>query len=290
MTRSFREALDSGRFLVTAEIVPPKGTDVGMVMSAIKDVKDIVDAVGVADNPGAVMTMSPWALCRVIAESGGEPIMHVSCRDRNRIALQSDLLGAAFLKIRNILCISGDHVSFGDHPDAMPVHDLDSIQLLEAVRDLTRGQDMTGHPLQGMPKFCVGAVANPESDPLAPQLLKFQKKLQAGIDFIQTHPVFNLDNLKPFRNEAREKGVKLLAGIRLLVSEEVPRYRDGSYPGLFVPEGLLAEIEGAKTEKCVEIAAQFIKTIKEKGLCDGVHISAPGHEEKIIDIIKAAGI
>lgn len=290
MTRSFREALDSGRFLVTAEIAPPKGTDVGMVMSTIKDVKDIVDAVGVADNPGAAMTMSPWALCWVIAESGGEPIMHITCRDRNRMALQSDLLGAAFLKIRNILCISGDHVSFGDHVDALPVHDLDSVQLLEAIHGLTQGRDMAGHALSGRPEFCVGAVANPEADPLPPQLLKFQKKLRAGVDFIQTHPVFNLDNLKPFMNEAREKGVKLLAGVRFLAAGEVFRYREGSYPGLFVPEGLLAEIEGAKIDKGVEIAAQLIKTMKERRLCDGVHISAPGHEEKILDIIKTAGI
>ncbi|MDD5452360.1 MAG: methylenetetrahydrofolate reductase [Desulfovibrionales bacterium] len=290
MTRSFREALDSGRFLVTVEIAPPKGTDVGMVMSAIKDVKDVVDAVGVADNPGAVMTMSPWALCRVLAESGGEPIMHVSCRDRNRMALQSDLLGAAFLKIRNILCISGDHVSFGDHTDAMPVHDIDSVQLVEAIRGLVQGQDMTGHPLQGMPEFCVGAVANPEADPLQPQLFKFQKKIQSGVDFVVTHPVFNVDNLKPFLKEAREKKVKLLAGVRLLVSDEVPAYRDGSRPGLFVPENILAEIEGSGIDKGVEVAVRLIKSMKEKNLCDGVHISAPGHEEKIIDIIKAAGI
>jgi 5,10-methylenetetrahydrofolate reductase len=290
MNKSFKEALAAGKFLVTAEVVSPKGMDVGSLTSIVKDLNGVVDALGVADNLRAVMSMSSWAICRLILESGGEPIMHVSCRDRNRIALQSDLLGAAFLKIRNILCISGDHVSFGDHVDAMPVHDLDSIQLLETVRSLTQGRDMAGHALSGRPEFCVGAVANPESDPLPPQLLKFQKKLRIGVDFIQTHPVFNLDNLKPFRNEAREKGVKLLAGVRFLVAEEASRYREGRYPGLFVPEGLLAEVEGAKIDKGVEIAAQLIKTMKERRLCDGVHISAPGHEEKIFDIIKAAGI
>lgn len=290
MTRSLKEALDSGKFLVTAEVGPPKGTDVGIVMSAIKDVKDVVDAVGVADNPGAVMAMSPWALCWVIAESGGEPIMHITCRDRNRMALQSELLGAAFLKIRNVLCVSGDHVSFGDHKDARPVHDVDSVQLIEVIHGMTQGQDMNGHKLTGQPAFCVGAVANPEADPLQPQLFKFQKKIQAGVDFVVTHPVFNVDNLKPFVKEAREKGVKLLAGVRLLVSDEVPTYRDGSRPGLFVPESILAEIEGAGIDKGVEVAVRLIKSMKEKNLCDGVHISAPGHEEKIIDIIKAAGI
>ncbi len=290
MKRSFREALESDRFLVTAEIVPPKGTDVGMVMSSVKDLKSTVDAMGIADNPGAHMCMSPWALAWVIVESGGEPIMHVSCRDRNRIALQSDLLGAAFLKISNILCVSGDHVAIGDHRDAKPVHDLDSVQLVEVVRRLNAGQDMVGHGLVGSPAFCVGAVANPEADPLPPQLLKFRKKLEAGVDFIQTHPVFNLDNLKPFMSEVKERGVRLLAGVRLLVPNEVSRYRDGSIPGLFVPEGLLAEIEGAGIDKGVEIAARLIRTMKEKRLCDGVHISAPGHEEKMIDIVKAAGL
>lgn len=290
MSRSFKDALASGKFLVTAEVVPPKGVDIGTLIPIVKDLNDVVDALGVADNPRAVMSMSSWAICRLILENDGEPIMHVSCRDRNRIALQADLLGAAFLGIRNILCISGDHVSFGDHVDALPVHDLDSVQLLETVRFLNQGRDMAGRELVGIPEFCVGAVANPEADPVSPQLLKFQKKVQVGIDFVQTHPVFNLDNLAPFVNQAREKGTKLIAGVRLLMAEEVSQYKDGSYPGLFIPDGLLAEIEGARVEKGVEIAAQFIRAMSEERLCDGVHISAPGHEEKIKDIIKAAGI
>lgn len=290
MNRSFKEALASGKFLVTAEVVPPKGVDMGTLIPMVKDLNDVVDAWGVADNSRAVMSMSSWAMCRLILENGGEPIMHVSCRDRNRIALQSDLLGAAFLGIRNILCVSGDHVRFGDHIDAMPVHDLDSVQLLETVRSLTQGRDRAGRELMGIPEFCVGAVANPEADPLPPQLLKFQKKMQVGVDFVQTHPVFNLDHLNPFVSEAREKGVKLLAGVRFLLSEEIPRYRDGSYPGLFVPDGLLAEIEGTGINKGVEIAVRLIRAMKEREICDGVHISAPGHEEKIKDIIEAAGI
>lgn len=290
MNRSFKEALASGKFLVTAEVVPPKGVDMGTLIPIVKDLNDVVDAWGVADNSRAVMSMSSWAMCRLILENGGEPIMHVSCRDRNRIALQSDLLGAAFLGIRNILCVSGDHVRFGDHIDAMPVHDLDSVQLLETVRSLTQGRDRAGRELMGIPEFCVGAVANPEADPLPPQLLKFQKKMQVGVDFVQTHPVFNLDHLNPFVSEAREKGVKLLAGVRFLLSEEIPRYRDGSYPGLFAPDGLLAEIEGTGINKGVEIAVRLIRAMKEREICDGVHISAPGHEEKIKDIIEAAGI
>ncbi|MBW1675307.1 MAG: methylenetetrahydrofolate reductase [Deltaproteobacteria bacterium] len=290
MRRSFKEALASGEFLVTAEVVPQKGIDAGTLTPIIKDLNDVVDALSVPDNPRALMSMSACAISRLILENGGDAIMHVSCRDRNRIALQSDLLGAAFLGIRNILCINGDHVRFGDHIDAMPVYDLDSVQLLETVRSLTQGRDMAGQQLVGIPDFCVGTAANPEADPLPPQLLKFEKKVQFGIDFVQTHPVFNIDNLVPFVNQAREKGVKLIAGVRLLMAEEASSYKDGSYPGLFIPEDLLAEIEGIKVEKSVEIAAQLIKAMREKKLCDGVHISAPGYEPKIMDIIKAAGI
>lgn len=288
--RLFKEALTSGDFLVTAELVPPKGTDLRRVASLVKDLKGVVHGIGVADNPGSSMAISPWAVCCFVTENGAEPIMHVSCRDRNRMALQSDLLGAASLKIKNILCVSGDHVSFGDHPDAMPVHDIDSVQLLETVRGLMSGKDMEGQALSGSPEFCVGAVVNPESDPLAPQFLKFKKKLRAGVDFFLTHPVFHPDKLIPLMNELKGKNAKLLAGVRLLAPEEVSRYRGGGIPGLFVPEELIAEIQDAQPGKCVEIAARFVKQLKDKQLCDGVHIMAPGQEEKIIDILRAAGI
>ncbi|MFH1147353.1 MAG: methylenetetrahydrofolate reductase [Pseudomonadota bacterium] len=290
MARSFKEAIGSGEFLVTVEIYPPKGTDITPVMSTVKGLENSISAFGVADNPRAAMAMSPWALACLIQESGREAIMHLSCRDRNRMALQSDLLGAASLKIHNVLCVSGDHVSFGDHIDAKPVHDLDSVQLLQVVHGLANGRDMAGNALSGKPEFCIGAVANPESNPLPPQLLKLKKKLEVGVDFIQTHPVFDLEKLGPFLDEARKKGAKILAGVRLLVPEEVSRYRDGGYPGLFVPEELLSEIESGGIQKGVETAARLIRSIKEKGLSDGVHISAPGHEEKILDIIKAAGV
>lgn len=290
MSKSFTEALKSGKFLVTAEVVTPKGIDLNTLIPIIKELNGLVDALGVADSPRAIMSMSPWAVCRLIIDNGGEPLMHVACRDRNRIALQADLLGSAFLGIKNILCVSGDHVCFGDHPDAMSVHDLDSVQLIDVVHSLTQSRDMSGRELSGAPEFCIGATANPEADPLPPQIFKFQKKVRVGIDFVLTQPVFNLDNLKSFMNVAGEKGVKLIAGVRLLLAEEISNYRDGTYPGLFVPDELLAELEGAGVDKCMEKAVQLIKTMKERNLCDGVHISAPGNEDKIADIIKAAGI
>ncbi len=290
MARSFKEALASGEFVVASSVDPPKGTDLEGLIQLVQRLKDVVDAVGISDNHNAVMCMSPWAVCRVALDQGVEPIMHMACRDRNRLALQSDLLAAASLGIKNILCVSGDHVKFGDHGDAKPVHDIDSVHLLEAARALAEGKDMAGNPLNGSPEFLLGATANPEADPIGPQMIKVEKKIRAGASFLVTHPVFNMENLKRLTEHARESKVKVLAGVRLLVPEEVPKYRDGSYPGLFVPEALLEETEGADIEKCTEVAGSSVKAIKASNMCDGVYITAPGHEDKIPDILKAGGI
>lgn len=290
MARSFKEALASGEFVVASSVDPPKGTDLEGLIQLVQRLKDVVDAVGISDNHNAIMCMSPWAVCRVALDQGVEPIMHMACRDRNRLALQSDLLAAASLGIKNILCVSGDHVKFGDHGDAKPVHDIDSVHLLEAAKALAEGKDMAGNSLNGSPEFLLGATANPEADPIGPQMIKVEKKIRAGASFLVTHPVFNMENLKRLTEHASESKVKVLAGVRLLVPEEVPKYRDGSYPGLFVPEALLEETEGADIEKCTEVAGSSVKAIKASNMCDGVYITAPGHEDKIPDILKAGGI
>ena len=290
MAKSFEEALASGKFVVTSSIDPPKGIELEGLLQVVQRLKDVVDAVGISDNHNAVMCMSPWAVCRVVMEKGMEPIMHMACRDRNRIALQSDLLAAASLGIRNILCVSGDHVKFGDHGDAKPVHDVDSVHLLEGAKALALGKDMTGNPLNGSPEFFLGATANPEADPIEPQLIKVDKKIKAGASYIVTHPVFNIEKLKRFMEHVRESNIKVLAGVRLLVPEEVSKYRDGSYPGLFAPEDLLEQIESADMEKCTEVAGSTIKEIKESNLCDGVYVTAPGHEDKVLAILKVGGI
>jgi 5,10-methylenetetrahydrofolate reductase len=290
MAKPFKEVLASGKFLVTVSVDPPKGTDLEGVRRLVQKFKDIVDAVGISDNHNAVMCMSPWAVCQMVLAQDMEPIMHVTCRDRNRIALQSDLLAAASVGIRNILCVSGDHIKFGDHEDAKPVHDIDSVHLLTIAKALEEGNDMAGNPIEGCPEFCLGAVANPGADPLEPQLIKVDKKITAGASFLVTHPVFDIDNLKQFMEHVRPSNVKVLAGVRLLVPEEVAKYKDGSYPGLFVPESLLEQIEGASIEKCAEIAGTFLKKIKAANLCDGVHVVAPGHEDIIPDVITARGV
>lgn len=290
MAKSFEEALASGKFVVTSSIDPPKGIDLESLLQLVQRLKDVVDAVGISDNHNAVMCMSPWAVCRVVMEKGMEPIMHMACRDRNRIALQSDLLAAASLGIKNILCVSGDHVKFGDHGDAKPVHDIESVHLLEGAKLLTQGNDMAGNSLNGSPEFFLGATANPEADPIEPHLIKVDKKIKAGASYIVTHPVFNIEKLKRFMEHVRQSNIKVLAGVRLLVPEEVPKYRDGSYPGLFAPEDLLEQTESADMEKCIKVAGSTVKEIKESNLCDGVYVTAPGHEDKIQDIFKAGGI
>jgi 5,10-methylenetetrahydrofolate reductase len=290
MAKSFEEGLASGHFLTAASIDPPKGTDLEGLGQLIQKLKDVVDAFGVSDNHGATMCMSPWAACRIILEQDTEPIMHLTCRDRNRLALQSDLLAVASAGIKNILCVSGDHVKFGDHADAKPVHDIDSVHLLQAAKGLEQGNDMAGNPLNGSPTFCLGATANPGADPLEPQLIKVDKKIEAGASFLVTHPVFNIEHLKRLTAHVKEKNTKVLAGVRLLVPEEVQQYRDGGYPGLFVPDALLDQMEGADLEKCIEIAGNTAKEIKGSNLCDGLYVTAPGHENRIPDILKAGGI
>lgn len=285
MARPFREALTSGDFLVAAGVDPPKGTDLNSLRGLIGKLQRMVDALGVSDNAGGRMHMSPWAVCKVALEEDVEPIMTVTCRDRNRLAIQSDLLAAASQGIRNILCVSGDHISFGDHADAKPVHDIDSVHLLETARVLNEGRDMAGNPLSGAVDFCAGAVANPRFDPIEPQLIKVDKKVKAGAAFLVTNPVFDLQPLKRFMDHVRQSNVTVLAGVRLLVPEEVPQYRDGRYPGLFVPEDLLGEIESGGMAQCVERAGTLIRDIRSAKICDGVYISAPGHEDMIQDLV-----
>jgi len=290
MATSFEEALTSGKFLATTSVDPPKGADLEGLGQLLQKLKGVVHGLGVSDNHQGIMCMSPWAVCKLALEEGVEPIMHMTCRDRNRLALQSDLLAAASLGIKNFLCVSGDHVRFGDHINAKPVHDIDSVHLLTAAKGLVEGKDMADNALEAAPTLFLGAVANPEADPLEPQLMKVDKKIRAGASFLITHPVFSMEKLKKFMEQLKKSPVKVLVGIRLLDPEEIATYRNGGYPGLFVPEKVLEEIQGAGIGKCTEMAAAAVQEIKGANLCDGVHVVAPGHEERIPEILKAGGV
>lgn len=289
---SFAEALQQKTFVTTAEVGPPKGTDISGLLHHIDLLKDKVDALNVTDNQSSVMRISSLAVCRLILDRGGEPILQLTCRDRNRMALQSELLSAWVLGVRNVLCLTGDYVSVGDHPQAKPVFDLDSVQLLQTVELLNQNKDLAGHDMQGPTAFLAGAVVTPEADPIEPQLIKFEKKIAAGAKFFQTQAVYDLDNFKRFMDYARRFPVRVLAGIVLLVSAGMARYMNNNVPGIFVPDRLIEELAHAEKGKAIEvgigIAGRMIRQLRDQQICDGVHIMAIGKEERVPDILKAA--
>lgn len=288
----FREALASGEFVVTAEVGPPKGTHVAHMLESADGLKDRVHGVNVTDNQSAVMRLSPVVACHLLKQAGLEPVLQLTCRDRNRLALQSELLGAAALGIDNILALTGDHVSFGDHKTAKPVFDIESVQMLQLIGTLNSGKDFAGNDLDGAADFCAGAVVTPEADPLEPQLLKFRKKVKAGAVFFQTQAVYDMENFKSFmKRVVKDKGqAKILAGILLLKSAGMAKYMNKFVAGVSVPAGLIEELEKAPNgmQKGIEIAARHIKELM--GVCDGVHVMAIGAEEKVPEILDAAGL
>lgn len=294
MTKPFKEVLSSGKFVVTSEIAPPKGTNLEKLLHHIDLLKDKVDALNVTDNQSSVMRFPSLGACLLIKEHSGEPILQMTCRDRNRLALQADLLFAHSREIRNVLCLTGDAVPIGDHKEAKGVFDLDSVQLIRLVRTLESGKDLGGNELDGAVKFCTGAIVTPEAQPIEPQLHKFKKKIAAGSEFFQTQAVYDVDNFKKFMQYARQFDTKILAGIVLLASPGMAKYMNENVPGVFVPEDLIDELRAAGKDrwlqKGIDIAGRMIRTIKEESICDGVHIMAIGREEVVPDILAAAQI
>ncbi len=295
MAKAFKEVLNSGKFVVTSEVGPPKGTNLEKVIHHIDLLKDKVDALNVTDNQSSVMRYPSLGTTLLIREHGGEPILQMTCRDRNRMALQADLLFAYSRGVRNVLCLTGDSITVGDHKEARGVFDLDSVQLLHMVRTLESGKDLGENELDGAVKFCAGAIVTPEAKPIEPQLIKFEKKIQAGAEFFQTQAIYDLDNFKKFMKYARglDKNIKILAGIVLLVSARMAKYMNESVPGIFVPQALIDEManaeKGKAVQKGIQIAGRLIKQLKEEAICDGVHIMAIGREEVVPDILVAAG-
>jgi methylenetetrahydrofolate reductase (NADPH) len=291
---SFRESLDSGKFVVTAEVGPPKGTDIKEMLHHMELLKGKVDAVNVTDNQSAVMRICSLAVCKLVVEHDLEPILQMTCRDRNRIGIQSDLLGAYILGIKNVLCMTGDHVSAGDHKEAKPVYDIESVQLLEMVDGLNNGKDMAGNELKGATDFLKGAVVTPEANPLEPQLLKFEKKVRAGAKFFQTQAIYDIEKFKEFMKFARNFPVKILAGFVILKSSGMASFLNKNVPGIRVPQELIDELKSAGKEKALDtglnIAARHIKQLKEEKICDGVHIMAIGMEDKVPVIMERAGL
>ncbi len=287
---SLREKFVAGQFVVTSELGPPKGTDVAAMLEEAERLSGRVAALNVTDQQSAVMRLGSLAVCRLLVERGIEPIFQLTCRDRNRIALQSDLLSAAVLGIENVLCLTGDHVVMGDHLDAKPVFDLDSVSLLYAAKCLQEGRDLAGKELSGRPSFFLGAVVTPGTEPLEPQIIKLEKKVAAGAQFIQTQAIYEPARFAEFMKAINHLHVPVMAGIVMLKSAGMARFMNRSVAGVHVPDELIEEMDSAasRTKKSIEIAARLIREVRD--MCQGVHIMPIGWERYVPAVLDAAGL
>jgi len=285
--------LETGKFVVTAEVGPLKGTDTTEINEVAEILRGRIDATNVTDQQSSVMRLGSLATCHLLKERGLDPIFQMTCRDRNRLAMQSDLLSAWVLGIENVLAITGDLPSLGDHPQAKPVYDLDSVQLLWVINKLNEGYDMAGNELKGKPNFFAGAVVNPGTDTEAAfelQLIKMEKKINAGARFFQTQAVYDVDAFAKFMKRAKGFNVPILAGIIPLKSAGMARFINKNVAGVFVPEELIDKMAKTedKTRTGIEIAANLAKELKD--ICHGVHIMAIGWEKKVPAVLDAAGL
>lgn len=307
-----QDALKRGEFVITAEVGPPKGTDVSEMIEGARLLKGRVHAANVTDNQSSVMRMGSLAGSHILLDQGLEPVYQLTCRDRNRMAIQSDLLSAHALGIRNVLALTGDHLSAGDHPGAKAVFDIESVQLLKVIDRLNNGKDCStqyagkkledGTELKGNTCFYQGAVVTPEANPLEPQLMKFEKKVLAGANFFQTQAIYDLEKFGKFMEYARQFDVKILAGILLLKSAGMANYLNKFVPGIQVTDSIMNELKEARAqagddkklaarnqlETGITIAARQIRELK--GICDGVHVMAIGMEHTVPKILEKAEI
>ncbi|MFC1978164.1 methylenetetrahydrofolate reductase [Chloroflexota bacterium] len=290
---SLQSLLESGKLVITAEVAPLKGTDTTELMEVAELLQGRITAANVTDQQSSVMRLGSLTVSHLIQEKGLEPVFQMTCRDRNRIALQSDLLSASVLGIKNVLALTGDVPSLGDHPQAKPVFDLDSVQLLRVISRLNEGYDMVGNELTGQPSFFPGAVVNPGADTEAAlelQIIKMEKKIEAGARFIQTQAIYDAGSFAKFMKRVEGFKVPVLAGVIPLKSVGMARFMNKNVAGIFVPEHLIKKMTEAenKTETGIQIAADLIKELKD--ICQGIHIMAIGWEKKVPQILDAAGL
>jgi methylenetetrahydrofolate reductase (NADPH) len=288
---NFEKILEEGKFAVTCEIGPPKGAEIEEIRVAAEELRNVADGINVTDLQSSVMRLGSLTTCHLLKEWGLDPIFQVTCRDRNRLALQSDLLSANVMGIRNVLALTGDYTTTGDHPQAEPVFDLDSVQLLWAIKNLEEGKDLVGNELTQKPSFFKGAVVNPGADTEAAyelQIIKMRKKIDQGAQFFQTQAIFDAEIFKKFMERVHKEkfDVPVLAGIILLKSEKMANYMNKFVPGVFVPEPIVKKMEGTqdKVSMCIEIASGLIEEVRP--YCAGVHIQALGWEKHIPAVVK----
>jgi len=285
-----KQVLESGQFVVTGEMGPPKGVALDKCLHDAEMLRSHTTAINVTDLQSAVLRVGSLAVSARLVERGLEPIYQLTCRDRNRLALQSDLLSAWALGIENVLCLTGDHPILGDHTEAKPVYDLDSVQLLKAASSLNQGYDMAGHELESVPSFFLGAVVTPGAEPLEPQIIKMRKKIQAGAMFFQTQAIYELEKFEQFMNQVEGFKVPVIAGIVILKSAGMAKFMNKNVAGISVPESIIKEMEETKKEdrkkQAAEITARIIRQVKP--FCQGVHIMPLGWDELVPEVISEA--
>ncbi|MCG7854169.1 MAG: methylenetetrahydrofolate reductase [Methanosarcinaceae archaeon] len=289
MSSPFQEKLRSDKFIVTAEINPPRGTNTAGALADAMILKGWTDALNVTDNQRSVMHMSPMAVGKLLVDIGHEPILQITCRDRNRLALQSDLLGAAALGIKNICIMTGDHTTCGDQPGAKPVYDLDSVQLLSLIRKMQNGFDLVGKELDGAPELVVGAVSNTDPTQVM-QIMKLEKKVRMGADFIQTQAVYDVGQFEDFMASIAHLDVPIIAGIIPLKSAKMARFMNDKIPGVRVENKMIARMEHADdpVHEGLMIAAETITEIQK--VCRGVHLMPIGKHLNTRKLLEMAGL
>ena len=293
------KVLRAGHFAFTGELGPPRGTNVQAVTEKASHLKGIVDGVNITDNQTGMVRMSSWATSLIVKEQGLEPIYQMVCRDRNRLAMQADVLGANALGVNTMLCLSGDHQQFGDHPHAKGVFDVDSVQLLAMVKNMRdNGKFQGGGDIEGPPKMFIGAAANPFAEPYAWRVYRLAKKIQAGADFIQTQCIYNMDRMREWTKQAVDMGLaektSILAGITPMKSVGMAKYMQTKVPGMDVPEDIIKRLRGVEKKRQkmegIKIAVEQIQEFKEMEGIAGVHLMAIEWEHRVPEIADMAGV
>ena len=286
----FRKLLEKGEFVVTAEVAPPKGTDISDVTREAGIYKQFVQAVNITDNQSSIMRASALAITDVLMKNNIQPIYQITARDRNRLGIQSDLLGAAILGVNNVLCLTGDAIEQGDHIQAKAVFDVDSVQLIEIVKRLNEGYDSAGNKLNKPTNFFIGAACFPEASPLELEIVKTRKKVQSGACFLQSQAVYDVEKFKVFMASIKDLNVYVLGGIVVLKSVKMAEYMNKNVSGINIPQEIIEEMKSAvnQTEKGIEIAARLVVELKK--FAHGVHIMALGKAESVPEILKLSGL
>lgn len=294
---NLEQTLSSGKFAVTAELGPPKGADPQVIVGKAGILKGHADAVNITDNQTAIARMCSMASAKLAMDAGLEPIMQMTCRDRNRLAMQADILGAAALGVKNLLCLTGDHQSFGNHPEAMGVFDLDSITLIQMVKQMRDdGIFQNGEELSVPPQLYIGAAANPYADPFPYRALRLAKKVDAGIDFVQTQIIYNVDKFEQFMEQCRELGIpercKILAGVAPLKSAGMAKYMKNRVAGMDVPDAVVKRMSAAEDAQSegIDVCVEVINRVREVEGVAGVHVMAVEWEEAVPEILSRAGL